>query len=305
MANPFNNNVGNPFNNNVGNPFYNNVENPFLLDFGDEQQLQPAVDLAVQGYVNRRNIKLPEFWPNNPVLWFSRAEFNFEVAGGVVESRQKFIYVANALPYDTLTLVSDLVTAPPQEDPYRALKERLLISHKLTTMQMAEKVLDLPALGDRRPSQLLAAMLEFCPAGEADTAFFRASFFRRLPKEIRVLLADEVNGNLKELAIRADELYTHHRSTAVAAIHQGDMWEDTASLEEAVAALNIKGGRDSFRPKRQEKPGNTAAAGGGTSSGGGGSGSGGKSYFICNRHWKYGEKAYKSDLPKKCQWQGN
>ena len=248
VGNPFNNNVGNPFNNNVGNPFYNNVENPFLLDFGDEQQLQPAVDLAVQGYVNRRNIKLPEFWPNNPVLWFSRAEFNFEVAG-VVESRQKFIYVANALPYDAQTLVSDLVTAPPQEDPYKALKERLLISHKLTTVQMAEKVLDLPALGDRRPSQLLAAMLEFCPAGEADTAFFRASFFRRLPKEIRVLLADEVNGNLKELAIRADELYTHHRSTAVAAIHQGDMWEDTASLEEAVAALNIKGGWDNFRPK--------------------------------------------------------
>ena len=47
--------------------------------------------------MNRRNIKLPEFWPNNPVLWFSWAEFNFEVAG-VVESRQKFIYVANALP---------------------------------------------------------------------------------------------------------------------------------------------------------------------------------------------------------------
>ena len=140
---------------------------------------------------------------------------------------------------------------------------------------------------------------------QTDTAFFRASFFRPLPKEIQVLLADEVNGNLKELAIRADELYTHHRSTAVAAIHQGDMWEDTASLEEAVAALNIKGGRDSFRPKRQEKPGNNAAAGGGTSSGGGGGGSGGKSYFICNCHWKYGEKAYKCDLPKKCQWQGN
>ena len=145
------------------------------------------------------------------------------------------------------------MTAPPQEDPYRALKERLLISHKLTTVQMAEKVLDLPALGDRRPSQLLAAMLEFCPAGEADTAFFRASFFRRLPKEIRVLLADEVNDNLKELAIRADELYTHHRSTAVAAIHQGDMWEDTASLEEAVPALNLKGGRDNFRPKPEAR----------------------------------------------------
>ena len=290
----------------MSNPFYNNVGNPFLIGVEDEQQLQPAADPTVQGYVNRRNIKLPEFWPNNPVLWFSRAEFNFEVAG-VVESRQKFIYVANALPYDALTLVSDLVTAPPQEDPYRALKERLLISHKLTTVQMAEKVLDLPALGDRRPSQLLAAMVEFCPAGEADTAFFRASFFRRLPKEIRVLLADEVNGNIKELAIRADELYTHHRSTAVAAIHQGEMWEDNIGLEEAVTALNLKGGRDNFRPKWQQKPSNNAATGGSTSSSGGvsSSGGGGKSYFICNRHWKYGEKAYKCDLPKKCQWQGN
>ena len=247
--------MSNPFYNNVGIPF-NNAGNPFLIGFEDEQQLQPAADLTVQGYVNRRNIKLPEFWPNIPVLWFSRAEFNFKVAG-VVESRQKFIYVTNALPYDALTLVSDLVFVPPQEDPYRALKERLLISHKLTTVQMAEKVLDLPALGDRRPSQLLAAMLEFCPAGEADTAFFRASFFRRLPKEIRVLLADEVNGNLKELAIRADELYTHHRSTAVAAIHQGDMWEDTASLEEAVAALNIKGGRDSFGQSDRRSPATT------------------------------------------------
>ena len=143
----------------MSNPFYNNVGNPFLIGFEDEQQLQPAADPTVQGYVNRRNIKLPEFWPNNPVLWFSRAEFNFEVAG-VVESRQKFIYVTNALPYDALTLVSDLVTVPPQEDPYRALKERLLISNKLTTVQMSEKVLDLPALGDRRPSQLLATMLE-------------------------------------------------------------------------------------------------------------------------------------------------
>ena len=116
-----------------------------------------------------------------------------------------------------------------------------------------------------------------------------------------------MNGNIKELAIRADELYTHHRSTAVAAIHQGEMWEDNIGLEEAVTALNLKGGRDNFRPKRQQKPSNNAATGGSTSSSGGvsSSGGGGKSYFICNRHWKYGEKAYKCDLPKKCQWQGN
>ena len=71
------------------------------------------------------------------------------------------MHTANALPYDALTLVADLVTQPPMVQPYQRLKERLLLSHQLTTVQMAERILDMPELGDRRPSQLLAAMMEF------------------------------------------------------------------------------------------------------------------------------------------------
>ena len=53
-----------------------------------------------------------------------------------------------------------MVTRPPAVNPYTALKDGLLISHKLTAVQMAEKVLEMTILGDRRPSQLMAAMLE-------------------------------------------------------------------------------------------------------------------------------------------------
>ena len=151
------------------------------------------------------------------------------------------MYIANALPYDSLTLVLDLVISPPAVDPYASIKDRLLISHKMTSVQIAEKVLDMPSLGDRRPSQLLAAMLEFCPEGESDTSFFRASFFWRLPKEIRVLMADEVNGNLKEMAIRADKLFQHHRSSVMAAVSGGGGEEGDDGVSSAVAALNIKG----------------------------------------------------------------
>ena len=183
------------------------ANNPFLVDLLDVEngaaQQQPAQQLLHQQRAQR--FKLPEFWPNNPVLWFARAEFNFEVAG-VVTEREQFMHTANALPYDALTLVADLVTQPPVVQPYQRLKERLLLSHQLTTVQMAEKILDMPELGARQPSHLLAAMMEFCPEGEVNTAFFRASFLRRLPKEIRVLLVDEVRGDLKDLAIRADEL---------------------------------------------------------------------------------------------------
>ena len=121
--------------------------------------------------------------------------------------REKFMHTGNALLYDALTLVADLITQPPAVKPYQMLKEWLLLSHQQTAVQVAERILDMPELGDRRPSQLLATMLEFCPKGEVASTFFRASFLRCLLKEIRVMLTDEVIGDLKDLAVRADKLF--------------------------------------------------------------------------------------------------
>ena len=260
--------------------------NPFLVGL-EEQQQQPAPR-------HQQRCRLPDFWPSNPVLWFAQAEFNFEVSG-VVTEREKFMHAANALSYDALTLVADLVTQPPAIQPYQRLKERLLISHQLTSVQMAERIFDMPELGDRRPSQLLAAMMEFCPEGEVNSAFFRASFLRQLPREIRVLLADEVRGDLKDMAVRADELFQHHRPNVVAAV---DMAVDE-DLAEAVATLAVRANKAGFRGKKKEAP---RGGGSGNGSSGGGSSGGGKSYFICDRHWKYGAKAFRCDAPNKCQW---
>jgi hypothetical protein len=47
----------------------------------------------------------------------------------------------------------------------------------------------MPALGGRKPSELMAAMLETCPRGEEKTNLFTCIFLQRLPWEIRVLLA--------------------------------------------------------------------------------------------------------------------
>ena len=144
-------------------------------------------------------------------------------------------------------------------------------------------------------------MMEFCPEGEVNSAFFRASFLQRLPKEIRVLLADEVRGDLKDLAVRADKLFQHHKSSPIAAL---DNAVDT-ELAEAVAALTVKAGKGKFGGGKKKLDGDSHHPGSGGSgrSGGGKSGSGGgKSYFVCDRHWRYGAKAYRCDAPQKCQW---
>ena len=62
----------------------------------------------------------------------------------------------------------------------------------------------MPDLGDRWLSQLLAAMLEFCPPGLQASPFFRAAFLTRLPSTIRSYLDEMEEGNLKTLAAKAN-----------------------------------------------------------------------------------------------------
>ncbi len=107
-------------------------------------------------------------------------------------------------------MVADLVEAPPAATAYDDIKNRLVASHQLTDFQKAEKQFQMPALGSRKPSDLMAAMLETCPRGEEKSNLFACIFLQRLPREIRVLLANVDHKDPKALAARADELWTLH-----------------------------------------------------------------------------------------------
>ncbi len=93
------------------------------------------------------NCKLPEYWPDAPVLWFSRAECSF-LLRNVTEQREKFCLVVQSLPRESMRLVADMVELPPAELMYNALKEWQLHSHQLTDIQKLELLVDMPALGD-------------------------------------------------------------------------------------------------------------------------------------------------------------
>jgi hypothetical protein len=109
-----------------------------------------------------------------------------------------------------LRMVADLVEQPPAATAYDDIKNRLVASHQLTDFQKAEKLFQMPALGSRKPSDLMAAMLETCPRGEEKSNLFACIFLQRLPREIRVLLANVDHKDPKALATRADELWSLH-----------------------------------------------------------------------------------------------
>jgi hypothetical protein len=78
------------------------------------------------------------------------------------------------------------------------LKEDLLQQHTLTKYQRIERLLAVGPLGSRRPSQLLAEMMELCPDDEEASCFFVFFFLQRLPAWQRIQLEsddqDDVGG---------------------------------------------------------------------------------------------------------------
>jgi hypothetical protein len=270
----------------IGDP----LTNPFLnmLNLMDEgapaqagqpvvQQAAPVLPAAPEG---TGRVKLPQFWPQAPGIWFARAELRFETSG-VTSQRQKFAYVADALPYESLCLVADLVESPPAAEPYNILKDRLMMSHQLTPVQKAMKLLELPDLGNRRPSQLLADLLQDCPAGEQETAFFRASFLKRLPAEVQVHLSKTDALPMKELAQQADQLYLSHRRAAgvAAAVAVEEVAAEDAMLAAVAGKLTGK------QPQQQQKKKNK------------------KLVTYCWVHHKFGKTARKCDNPAECMWE--
>jgi hypothetical protein len=144
--------------------------------------------------------------------------------------------VVGSLPHESLRQVADIVEAPPAETPYVAIKQRLMAAHQMTSFQRAEKLFAMPALGNRKPSELMAAI---CPRGEEKTDLFTCLFLQQLPREIRILLADADHKDPKLLAEKADQLWPLCEVITAAAGEEAAavVAEATTAAAEAPAAV--------------------------------------------------------------------
>jgi hypothetical protein len=76
-------------------------------------------------------------------------------------------------------------------------------AYQISDIVRAEKLYNLPAIGDRKLLEIIVAMLEICPRDDESTNLFACLFLQRLPREIGVIwLLD--NKNPKTLAEEAD-----------------------------------------------------------------------------------------------------
>ena len=97
---------------------------------------------------------------------------------------------------------------PNTPDAYEQLKARLTASYRRTKWQQVNTLLDMPPLGDRRPSHLMHEMLAQLPTGEnKDGAIFLGIFLRKLPATMRDHLAAANHATAAAMAAHADVLW--------------------------------------------------------------------------------------------------
>ena len=115
-------------------------------------------------FVSKIAVKLPDFWTEDPDLWFLHAESVFRNAQ-ITQSRTKFDHVIQKLPQAIMVSVQSLImtSTSSSTSPFEDLKAKLVSSYNLTRWQRVAKVIHHPALGDRRPTPMMDSMLALLP----------------------------------------------------------------------------------------------------------------------------------------------
>ena len=96
------------------------------------------------------SLKLLDFWPSDPELWFAQVEASFKA--------QKITHeVRPCCSRSTSTIClrgRDIILRPP-EKPYKAIMEELQKRDCMLRRQQLQQLLHTENLDDRKPSQLL------------------------------------------------------------------------------------------------------------------------------------------------------
>jgi hypothetical protein len=199
----------------------------------DDMDLEAPLHAAAPAFAA---VRLQPFWDCNPTAWFAVADGQFAVRG-IADERIRFYNIIAFIPENFLRGLQDLLADPPA-DCYTQLKARMLRRHTLSRYERMEALWQVKPLNGQSPSALLDDLLQLCPPADRESELFRFCFLHRLPREVRILLANDADTPLALLAEQADRMVSHGgQSFAVAAVEQDP------SPVAAVASRGRGGGR--------------------------------------------------------------
>jgi hypothetical protein len=258
----------------------------------------PAAPAPPTVNVNAVAVKLPEFWPADPQTWFHQAEAAFR-RSNVTVSFTKYDHVLMKLPTDVVMSVRDLVNSMQPNTPvaYEQLKARLTASYGKTKWQQVNALLDMPPLGDRRPSHMMNEMLALIPTGSnKDDAIFLGIFLRKLPATMRDHLAAANHETAAAMAAHADVLWDARCGDAAVS-------NITDASLSAVATQNFSRENRRRSPNRRSPDRRRGRSRQGRRQTPGPDNRVQDSSALCYYHSRFGQRANKCEAP--CSWTEN
>ncbi len=242
---------------------------------------QSAATVEQAALVAAVAVKLPMFWADNPRTWFIHAESQFDISN-ITVSRTKFNHIMASLPKETIETVVDIVEEiRTYDDPYNALKDRLLKGFKVTRWARMSQIIHHPGLGDLRPSQLMTKMLALLSPGTAPCELLLGLFMEKMPPEIRSGVALKDYEDPRDLAADADLLWDSKMAAQASGVHAVDR------LADCMAAVQVRPKGNGKRPQKQKGQRSDDSSSG----------------DLCYYHRNWGKDAHKCRQP--CSWTGN
>lgn len=162
--------------------------------------LLPRSDPQVMGV----SVKLSEFWRDNPKIWFTQAEAQFDIAG-ITQDATKYGHVLSKLDARLADEVEDIIANPPASNKYDHLKTELIKRFSTTKKQRTRQLLGEEQLGDRKPSAFLRHLRSLAGSG-GDEDIIRELWMRALPAEVQRILIAHLDLPLEKVAEIADNI---------------------------------------------------------------------------------------------------
>ena len=209
-------------------------------------------------------------WPDRPAVWLAQAEAQFELAA-ITRQRTKFIYVVSQLNQQQDAELEDIITTPPEDEPYDLLKAEMVCRLSTSREQRVRQHLSHEEMGDRKPSQFLRHLKGLAP--DVPDEFLRTIWASRLPPQVQAILAGQIGGSLdsaSNLAEKICEVTTQPTTASIspaAPYNIAGFLERIEELSRQVASLQVQQAnshsqsrvchRSQYRGRRRNTPDNS------------------------------------------------
>lgn len=191
-------------------------------------------DKGAPSEINRIAVKPSPFWKNDPIIWFTQLEAQFQLSGITVDDT-KYNTVLAAVDSEILQTVRDIILDPPKDDKYDTIKNKLISVFTDSENAKLRQLLQEVKLGDSKPSQLLLVMKNLAAGNFSDEAL-KSLWLSRLPHNIQTILSVSQE-KLTQLSVMADKIYELTSFQEVAVVTDSN---SPSNLERQVKQLTQK-----------------------------------------------------------------